>query len=99
MAEYIEREAAIRAVCEVAQSPLIQMGLLSWAGVVQKECREKIEAIPAVDVAPVRHGRWLPYSTKLCLYRCSECNSLPRDRTPYCPLCGAKMEKEANNEN
>lgn len=48
--------------------------------------------LPA-DVAPIRHGRWIPYSVKDCLYSCSECNSLPRDRTRYCPNCGAKMEE------
>ena len=59
---------------------------------------EKIEYlgyVPAADVVPVRHGRWIPYNVKDCLYVCSECHSLPKDRTRYCPNCGAKMDGEA----
>ena len=55
---------------------------------------ERLLSIPAADVAPVRHGRWELYSAKSCLYTCSECHSLPKDRTPYCPNCGALMGKE-----
>ena len=45
------------------------------------------------DVAPVRHGEWRVYSVKNCLYTCSECHCIPRDKTPYCPICGAKMDE------
>lgn len=59
---------------------------------------EKIEYlgyVPAADVEPVRHGRWNVYNAKDCLYTCSECHCLPKDKTPYCPNCGAKMDGEA----
>ena len=69
MDEYIKREAAIEAVKH------------AWAKGLEPS--QYIEIIPAADVAPVRHGRWilgkdLPYSwgqiirNKYHLY-CSEC--------------------------
>lgn len=53
---------------------------------------------PAVDVAPVVHGRWEKASEKMPIYRCSICkernlfkngdNAFSR----HCPNCGAKMD-------
>lgn len=45
--------------------------------------------IPAANVAPVVHGKWIkgpsnPY--------CSECFVECRDETPFCPNCGAMMD-------
>ena len=48
MAEYIEREAAIEAIM---REPT-EAHYPSWYA-------EKIKAIPATDVAPVVHGRWI----------------------------------------
>lgn len=93
MAEYIEREAAYREI---------------WAdetmsGYEKAYCRELIRNIPAADVAPVRHGRWVDN-------HCTECGMMPMgdemwkhcDFDPpsfekfmdYCPSCGAKMDLE-----
>lgn len=53
-----------------------------------------------MGAAPVRHGQWVE-KTKLIhripdyRYDCSECSYSvwsPRDRTSYCPNCGAKMD-------
>lgn len=47
---------------------------------------------------PVVHGKWLPCLNK-CLetthYVCSKCkgSSFKRNKTNYCPYCGAKMEE------
>ena len=54
--------------------------------------------VDAVDVAPVRHGRW--DSNDLNGYKwafaCSECGWVDgypfNDRHNYCPNCGAKMD-------
>lgn len=56
--------------------------------------------LPAADVAPVRHGRWE------CQKPCPVCGEnrfkgLDADiwadwEPPYCPNCGAKMDKEKN---
>lgn len=56
-----------------------------------------IDAIPAADVAPVRHGRWIeqPPDFDLCgveYYRCSECGKEQQTPSHYCQFCGARME-------
>ena len=64
---------------------------------------DKIKSIPAVDVAPVRHAKWVDN-------HCTACGMMPmgdemwknRDFEPplferfmdYCPSCGALMDKE-----
>ena len=58
----------------------------------------------AADVAPVRHGRWVPaFHVGDCCYRCSECQFLRDayllDIGNYCPKCGAKMDKRNESEN
>lgn len=61
--------------------------------------------IPAADVAPVRHGRWIPEicesvskRNRLIRYRVYSCSVCGRNngRAPpiYCPNCGAKMDLE-----
>lgn len=54
---------------------------------------EAIEAAPAVDAEPVRHGRWLKAKAsfhKKCSY-CKHVLHMPRERN-FCPDCGAKMD-------
>ena len=57
-----------------------------------------ITDLPAADVAPVRHGQWIPaVHVGDCCYRCSECQFLRDayliDIGNYCPNCGAKMDE------
>ena len=54
-----------------------------------------INSQPAADVAEVVHGKWL--EDDYGYFRCSECGSeqdTPEYTTPFCPLCGAKMDTE-----
>ena len=54
---------------------------------------------PTIDVAPVRHGRWVSIPHKLARV-CSVCNrdepykfaDIDADVYDYCPNCGAKMD-------
>ena len=54
---------------------------------------------PTIDVAPVRHGRWVSVPHKLARV-CSVCNrdepykfaNINADVYDYCPNCGAKMD-------
>ena len=55
--------------------------------------------IPAADVAPVVHGRWIEQEkyTFGVMYDCSICDNRILDNGHswnYCPNCGAKMDKE-----
>ena len=53
---------------------------------------EAIKAVPAADVAPVVHGRWV-FGGDGCVI-CSECNEEESNdnHRNYCPNCGAKMD-------
>ena len=81
MTEYIDKDKAINAVFEAFAD-----GRSAYIA---------LEAIPAADVAPVRHGWWNVYSAKHGLYSCSECHCVPAFlHSPYCPNCGAEMDGE-----
>lgn len=51
------------------------------------------------EYEPVRHGRWVSKEGIYGVVYCSICDfELKIDNTPRCPKCGAKMDKEADNE-
>ena len=93
--EYIEREAAIEAI--MSDPP--DAHYPQWYV-------DKIKSIPAADVAPVRHAKWVDN-------HCTACGMMPmgdemwknRDFEPplfewfmdYCPNCGAKMDGGVDN--
>ena len=88
MAEYIEREAALRFLLN--DSP-------EQVNYSREDAADCIRYMDAADVAPVRHGRWVPaFHVGDCCYRCSECQFLRDayllDIGNYCPNCGAKMD-------
>ena len=60
--------------------------------------------LPAADVAPVVHGRWIsknPHGYEWAFF-CSNCDYVDgypfKDRHNYCPNCGAKMDGGDNDE-
>lgn len=57
-----------------------------------------IENIPAADVQPVRHGRWLlKFDGDIYEYReCSKCGNTGSCETPYCAQCGARMDGDTD---
>ena len=65
-------------------------------GYEKEYCYEIIKAIPATDVAPVRHARWewcKGYDGDSILV-CSECGRVCYEEdAPYC-YCGATMDLE-----
>ena len=72
--------------------------------VVYKDLAEALNNAPTLDVAPVRHGRWIGieydgYADGCPVYdvfECSECGYEHKGEsdtlTSYCPNCGAKMD-------
>ena len=50
--------------------------------------------IPAADVAPVQHGRWIEEDGIQICSECGEEHEWEDYRAPYCDTCGAKMNKE-----
>ena len=58
---------------------------------------EYAENLPAADVAPVVHGRWI-YKGDSDMWVCSRCgrgvNADPEGIDLYCYHCGAKMDEK-----
>lgn len=91
--EYIKRSDAIKAVDNLCH-------------VYFHENKAKLEAIPAEDVAPVRHGEWVAYpecfkyanayaADHIVCSNCEECFSILDNCTEsfyFCPHCGAVMD-------
>lgn len=86
MDEYIERSAAIKAAKH------------AWAKGLEPS--QYIEVLPAADVAPVAHGRWIPFHSEIAgdIQYCSACEIGFASKTDYCPNCGAIMDGGAENE-
>ena len=99
MSEYIKRGYAVDAALDVYyDTPDIDLSGEKFEAAILK--------IPAADVAPVRHGRWVDN-------HCTACGMMPMgdemwklcDFEPprfekfmdYCPNCGAKMDGGAGN--
>lgn len=64
-----------------------------------KVLREVSDA-PAADVAPVVHGRWIPFHSEIAgdIQYCSACEIGFASKTDYCPHCGAMMDGGADHE-
>lgn len=102
MAEYIEREALIEKCKAIIQDKWNDKAApVSWSH-AYADFIEDIENQPAADVAPVVHARWEMKSedTTPGIYHvkkafCSNCGKPNKQyRPPYCPHCGATMDKE-----
>lgn len=95
MAEHIERAAAVKAVLRMRrpENSVAQNRMLS---IIQMDMLK----LPAADVAPVVHGKWvhIPQTLNtLSRLRCSFCGWWSLDPSidgayNYCPNCGAKMD-------
>ena len=94
MAEYIERENLLE-LYRMDDPVLNKNGHVPLPVI-----RQNIMDIPAADVAPVQHGRWVTHSDRPDSLICSVCNCgfdmWKHDPHNYCPNCGAKMDGELN---
>lgn len=92
MDEYIDREALYEKAYWHGEHP--DVGNPFPDGVDAIDIKD-VDAIPAADVAPVVHGRWI-YDKKAQRPYCSVCKGYFYGATnspmSYCPNCGAKMD-------
>lgn len=87
MAEYINREAAIRALLNDAPEQV------SYS---REDAADCIRYMDAADVAPIVHGRWLYGDYYDIGDVCSECDwdsQMTHPSYRYCPNCGARMDE------
>lgn len=95
MAEYIEREALMVALCK----EIVGDGdYYNGKDDMQDQIRDMVSRFPAADVVPVRHGRWeiVVGSDGKEHMVCTGCRK-QQDLTgvfSYCPNCGATMNLE-----
>ena len=58
-------------------------------------CKEIIREAPTVEAVPVVHGSWKKSQrNRNYFYRCSVCGREEYFDTPFCPGCGANMQKK-----
>lgn len=94
IAEESKPAATARPMREDTPSELLRYG-------TARAMIEWLDEIPAADVEPVRHGRWKVAGAFDDFSQCPECGNMwPMLSTvewAYCPVCGAKMDKEADD--
>ena len=89
--EYIEREAVTNHIDFVVNNaPDTDYKKAAWGfGVF-------VSRLPAANVAPVRHGRWVKEKSDVLIHWhcsvCEKCYFLEEPNADYCPHCGAKMD-------
>ena len=98
MAEYIKRDATIKAIVDSrnryynSASNQYLVGRCDGLDIAEGLLR----VAPAADVAPVVHGHRV--DVEGFYFRCSQCDGVLPICTNYCPNCGAKMDGGADNE-
>ena len=109
MAEYIEREAAIKALKDNVTEMERHIYFGSNLGVPEDEIEDIVNEIPVADVEPVKHGHWIVTEyynpsefgeEKAYTFKCSECGNAYHSTMgmSYCMDCGAKMDGEEVQE-
>ena len=98
MDEYITKETVIQAF-EWGDADVFEDCEDSYiSGFSREAIKNIINSIPAADVAPVVHGRWIMHDDEFGLTcECSVCHIETMGDGNYCPNCGAKMDGGAGN--
>lgn len=96
MPEYIEKEKLKEAFCPYSDTNYAQD---------METILRIVDELPAADVAPVVHGRWVKVPVPLrkgkYALECSHCKQRLKPLNGeliYCPVCGAKMDLENETE-
>ena len=101
MDEYIKRNDAIKCIEDQCIDGKMWGNEESEGTLIEAySAIDDLMEIPVADVAPVRHGRWVKrgYACGENEYECSACHETgwrtSASRMKYCMFCGAKMDKE-----
>ena len=100
MAKYVNVDTVHKSLKSLCNKYKISFGY--HYGGFGEEIAKLTSQLPAVDVAPIKHGKWLKtsnprheneqfYMCSNCDWRCSCNDDLDYN---YCPNCGAKMDLE-----
>ncbi len=93
MAEYIDREALLAHLRECKET---STGSGLTAAVITA-IQSFVEGMPAADVAPVVHGRWIRRRSSWYCSNCGKgykiaCGVVPASTYNCCPVCRANMD-------
>ena len=104
MSEYINRALAVQELEVLRQEYEMHD---DCDELVARRCRNAVSALPAADVAPVRHGRWIDLNIENStgpMLKCSKCSHIHNPnrhdlalervelKSLYCETCGALMD-------
>lgn len=106
MAKYIEREELVEWMKRIPLKDLSD-GLGLCRVIMEEDFKRAIRTIPAgtiIDVAPVRHGRWIDGDPYCPICKKDKFRGLDADvwadwQPDYCPNCGARMDIRDTVEN
>lgn len=87
---YIDREEAMRAIDEYKGYFQDQTSTSNLLTKIEAKCI--IGDLDNADVELVVHAKWIDKGSLSC--RCSNCGCKSTKETPYCAICGAKMDLE-----
>ena len=85
MAEYIKKEDIEQKIQDGLNNLVLGHDAIEVLGMIYE--------IPAADVEPVRHGRWLCVDTDTeQFFLCNRCKKKEYWESDYCPNCGCRMD-------
>lgn len=89
MAEYIKRKDLLEIIDDIAKDETCPTN-------IAENIYYAVDSTPAADVEPVRHGYWQIgyFHDRVCSCCTHPDNDLDDYSHPYCPNCGARMDKE-----
>ena len=99
MAEYIEREEAIRVLSNpIRKSMCVNINEYKYRYRQRETDLELIKSLTAADIQPVKHGKWINTMPiveykRFCQVKCSICGSIEAFGN-FCRNCGADMRGE-----
>ena len=93
MTEYVSKETLQAKLNRKKAEPANKRYTEGWNDAVLM-VKSMIHSEKAADVAPVRHGRWLPFHSTAAgdIQYCSACEIGCTWKPNYCPNCGTKMD-------
>ena len=97
MDEYLSKETLQEKLNRKKAGPANKRYTEGWNDAILM-VKSMIHSENAADVAPVRHGRWLPQVVLgQKAWDCSECKTLGSPHWKWCPVCGCRMDLEGDN--
>ena len=95
MAEYVSKENLQAKLNRKKAEPANKRYTDGWNDAILM-VKSMIHCEKAANVAPVRHGRWLPFHSTAAgdIQYCSACEIGCMWKPNYCPNCGCMMDLE-----